>query len=160
MQLVSRARSFGPRKSQFSRNGAAVVEAALLSTFLMFLLAATIDIGQFTNTVQIVRNACRECSRVASRDETSSTSEVFDSLTDYIQRTFPKIDSASLKNATKITIRDQNGAVISTGKMDQIQSGESFSIHIQFDFYAVRWLPVVNVFKMRFAEVETFGRRE
>ncbi|MEZ6097116.1 MAG: TadE/TadG family type IV pilus assembly protein [Pirellulaceae bacterium] len=154
------ARSRHNRRFAVYRRGAAVVEAVLLSTFLLVLLVVTIDIGQYLNTVQVVRNASREATRFACRNETDSVSDIQAAARNYLHSVFSSCSAATLDSATVIEVLDSSGAPASDETWQEIESGEKISVQLTFQFEAVRWLPVFSVCNLQQAEVICFGRRE
>jgi Flp pilus assembly protein TadG len=144
---------------QSSRRGAAVVEFAVLSPVLVFLILGGIDMGQFINTGQVVSNASRIGVRKASQFETKTTNAVFDEVVDYISQHVPGLSRDTIASATTVTVK-ANGTTISGLNLELVPSGVRLDVAVSFNYASVRWFPGLSSLNDRVLPATSMMRRE
>lgn len=142
-----------------SRRGAAVVEFAVLSPVLVFLILGGIDMGQFINTGQVVSNASRIGVRKASQFESKNTSVVVNEVVDYISEHVPGLSRTTIANATTVTVK-ANGATISGAPLALVPSGQRLDVSVSFNYASVRWFPGLSALNGRVLPATSTMRRE
>ena len=121
------------------RSGTVTLEAAIILPVMILIVIGAIDIGQFVNLSQIVNNASREGARVASRDITTSVEEVEASVREYLSDTFSGIPAEELNAAITITVSQLDGAPIAYGNLEEVESGTTLKVKVDFNFDTIRW---------------------
>jgi Flp pilus assembly protein TadG len=147
------------QKSTSSRSGAAIVEFAILSPMLVLLILGGIDMGQFVNTGQVVSNASRVGVRKATLIETKNTSDVTDSVVDYISQYVPGLNRSTIAAATTVTVKLQ-GSTISGTTLGAVPTGQRLDVSVSFQYQAVRWIPFLTTLNGRSLVKTSMMRKE
>jgi hypothetical protein len=112
----------GERSALRSRQGASVVEAALVVTLLLLLLAGAVDLGRTYHAYIIVTNASREGARFASH---------FPHLPDGI-RLMAKMETAN----SGVTLEDGDITIDPDGG-PVLAAGEPIRVTIEYDLRTI-----------------------
>ena len=139
---------------RLARRGVAAVECAVLAPFLVLIVFATIDVGQFVNFSQNVSNASRVGARKATRPDMLTVSQVDDAVKSYLAAL------AVPNDAIQVTVADGNGAILSSGNLASIPSGQAVSVRVTAQFAAVRWISVFVPLDGAAASATTLMRRD
>lgn len=129
-------------RGRLTRRGAAAVEAALVTPVLIVITLGAIDVGQFVNVGQTVNSASREGARRAVRNDATSTSDVQSTMHTYIANSFPNVSSATLQNATTITMTTTpaaGGPATTVTDLSAVTSGDQITVTATLSYDAVRW---------------------
>lgn len=131
-------RSLPRHKMSALRRGAAVVECALTAPLLAIAVLGVIEVGHFINVSQSVSSASRMAARLASRQDTQSTSTVESKVEEYL------LANGIPNNSVSVTIRDSSGNTISGDEISSIASGESISVNVEVGFSLIRRTSAMN----------------
>lgn len=143
------------------RSGLAAVEAALVLPLLFLVTFGAVDLAQYINLSQMLSNASREGARIATRHSTDTVKEVEDTILAYLSDAMPQLSEKQLADAANIKIKSLTGnGEIADGKMTEIDSGDPISVHVEFDFAAIRWLGGFTYWSGDTKTSRTFCRRE
>lgn len=124
------------RSTQPSRNrGSVTVEMAVTLPLMTLLVLGTADAGHFANAYQIVSDASREGARIAALATTSSSSQVNESVGNYLAVSF---DSDNLANAT-VNVRDASGQLVES--FDELATGSRVQVEVILPYADVRIFP-------------------
>ena len=152
-----KVKTIGPTKT--SRSGAAVVEAALMLPLMVIFTFGSVDIAQYINRAQVVSNSSREAARVASRSDTTNTSEIREVVLDYFRDAFPRLGKEELEESVNIWIKKTGESNYQTinGDLGSIESGDPILVEVEFDYECIRWLTGPTYKSL---ETKTYCRRE
>ena len=152
------------RKRTTNRQGASVVEAAILLPFLMIVTFGSVDLSQYINTGQVIVNSSREGARAARRNSVKNISEIQNVITDYLTESLPGLTQEDISSHVKIEVMEVNNGssgvtkkAVKDGDLANVDSGDPIAVLVEMDFKAVRWLPGAGYNKFK---TETFCRRE
>lgn len=137
-------------RSNHSRQGAVVIEAAVLLPLLIIVTFVAIDISQYINTGQQITNASREAAQLASQTTTTSTEEIQQACIAYFASTIPYLSREEIEAATTVTVQrvisnsntdeDLRFSDINGTQLDAVPSGDALAVVVDFDYEAVRWI--------------------
>jgi len=149
-------RKVRPLRRDRNRDGAAVVEAAIVIPLIAMILLGSIDVGQSIYVAQVVNEASREGARQASRFDTTSENTVRDTVRDFVRESFSGVSSTSLS----VNFSDSSGNAIPSGDLSAMSSGTPITVQVVLDYDAVRWTPGFIGLGGRTIETTTIMRRE
>ncbi|MGI9518353.1 MAG: TadE family protein [Pirellulaceae bacterium] len=142
-----------------NRRGGAALEAALIAPVMVFILISAIDIGQYINTAHIISNAAREGARAASRVDSRRVNDVSAAVMSYLGNSLPQMTDNQLEEATLIEVRDADGHPIPNDFLAGLDSGDSVSVRVRFDFNEIRWIHGFDYWNGQFKESTSVSRR-
>ena len=152
-----------PTGQSLYRRGAAAVEAALVLPLLIIVTFGAIDLAQFINLSQLVVNASREGARIATRNTTETVQEVEDTMVNYMSSSFPHMSDSQLADAINFEVKrlhDDHEHSIAGGDLSSVTSGDPISVHVEFDFTAIRWIRGLTYWDGDVKSSTTICRRE
>jgi hypothetical protein len=156
-----RHQRFSRHNGKPKRFGSAAVEAALVLPLLIIVSFGAIDIAQYINLAQLVSNASREGARVASRNGTETVAQVEAAVVSFMSDALAHLSAQELADAIDIEVQcGPCSEAVPEGKMTAIESGESVTVHLSFDFAKVRWLSGPSYWNNDVQESTTVCRRE
>ena len=153
---VNRTRS----RRKHARSGTAAVECAIVAPLLTLLVLGAIDLGQYADVYQKISDASREGARVASRYDTTSTSQVQAAVMGYLEDVSPDASPSTLAEAAQVTLSDGLGNPIPYGDLSQIPTGSQINVQVTLQYDPVRWIPGFNGLNGKVLEATTVMRRE
>ena len=136
------------------------METAVVAPLLVLLFLGSVDMGQYANCYQKVSDAAREGSRFAARFEVSDASQVESTVMEYMEDRFPGISESTLQQASQVTVRDENGNVITGGNLGMIESGAPVEVNVRLEYNAVRWIGGLKFLADRDVQITSVMRRE
>lgn len=142
------------------RAGSATVEAAIMLPILIIVSLGSTDVAQYINLAQSVTNSSRQGARIASRDATETVQQVESAVLTFFEQSFPKTPTEVLEAAVVVDVLHIDGSPILDGDLQTIESGEPFSVSVNFDFDAVRWFKGLDYFGSEVRSSTTIARRE
>ena len=147
------------RQSWKKREGAAAVEAALLTPLLLIVALGVIDVGQFIVVKQNLSSAARIGARQAARDASVDTQIVETVVAEFFTQTFPVIESDDISSAVAVEIFDSDGNSITGDELGQFETGELINVQVTVDFSKIQWLNL-NYWNLDLDPVSGYSRRE
>lgn len=132
-----------------NRDAAVVVEAAMILPILIILTIGAIDLAQYINVGQQTVNASREASRLASRTDTSSTSEIENAIKQFFQNAMTHVSQESIDSALSVNVYEviQNEdnpefelIALPESGLGNIDSGSPLCVEVSFNYQLVRWI--------------------
>jgi Flp pilus assembly protein TadG len=142
------------------RRGAVTVEAAIMLPILMLVTLGSTDFAQYINAAQLVSNASRVGARIASRDQTTSVSQVEDAIKDYFYNAYPQVAAETLDSAITVRTTHPDGSPIMDANLLTILSGQQVSVQVVFDFDKVRWIKGLDYWGSNVNQSTTIARRD
>jgi len=136
------------------RRGAAAVELAAVSPFIMLIFCGVVELGQYVNVAQAVSNASREGARLASRQETASVQAVQLSVQKYLHEY-----GAIPPQAISVVVTSMDGTSFGTS-LSAIPSGEGVAVEVRVQFDSIRWTNLFNLFTSSQVSNQAVMRRE
>ena len=127
---------------------------------LLFILWASIDVGQYVNVGQIVTNASREGARRAVRPSTVNVSEVQSAVESYLAGHYPDIPTATLNAGITVNVTDAAGVAIPSGDLSAVAAGTQVNVEVLLEYDTVRWLAGVGFLNSRNMPATTYMRKE
>jgi Flp pilus assembly protein TadG len=152
--------TFQRGKRSRSRRGVVAVETAVVAPLLVLLFLGAVDMGQYANCYQKVSDAAREGARFAARFEVSDASQVETTVMEYLEDRFPGISESTLQGASQVTLRDENGKVITGSDLGIIESGAPVEVNVRLQYNAVRWIGGLEILADRDVQITSVMRRE
>lgn len=131
------------RKHRKNRQGAAVVEFAVVAPIFILLVFGMIEFGRMVMVQQVITNASREGARLAVLDGTTK-SEVLATVNNYLA-------SSSITGAT---------VAVDPDPPDNAAFGDPVTVTITIGFDQVSWLPAPMFLSGTNLSAETVMRRE
>lgn len=116
-----------------ARNGAAVVEMAVVLPVFVTIMLGIIEIGRGMMVGQLVTNAAREGARLATMTGTTNA-QVTSTVSTFLQNS----TGASSSNVT-VTITNSNAA--SGNTLTNAQTGDLITVQVSLPFSPVSFLP-------------------
>ena len=117
------------RKPKHPRSGVAAVEFALVVPVFFLLVFGLIEFGRMLMVRQSLTNAAREGCRTAVLATTVNSSDVEESVRDYLQSV---MSNASNTSEVRVTV---------PASLAGTASGTTLSVGVEVDYTDVSWLP-------------------
>lgn len=131
-----------------------------MAPFLVFLILAAVDMGQYANVSQKISDASREGARVGARFETVYTSDVETAVMEYLQDVFPSESLDTLAEMVAVTVSDSAGNSVLGGNLTSIASGSQVMVNVKLQYDSVRWITHLGILNGNEVTATSMMRRE